>query len=88
MYKRQLLRRGIIGEMQGAMIHNSAQIKRPAAGTNNGSATTTAAGFAVGETNIATAAAGTGTIVAGDIITFAGDTNKYLVVTGLSLIHI
>ena len=31
-----LLRRGIIGEMQGAMIRNSAQIKRPAAGTNNG----------------------------------------------------
>ncbi len=80
----QLLRRGIIGEMQGAMVHNSAQIKRPAAGTNNGSATTTAAGFAVGATNIATAAAGTGTIVAGDIITFAGDTNKYVVVTGVA----
>lgn len=79
-----LLRRGIIGEMQGAMVHNSAQIKRPVAGTNNGSATTTAAGFAVGTTNIATAAAGTGTIVAGDIITFAGDTNKYLVVTGVA----
>jgi hypothetical protein len=38
----------------------------------------------VGTTNIPTAAAGTGTIIAGDIITFAGDTNKYVVVTGVA----
>jgi hypothetical protein len=28
------------------------------------------------------ASAGTGTVLAGDVITFAGDTNKYVVVTG------
>lgn len=80
-----MLRRGIVGDILGVGIGASAQVKAAVtAGTNNGSATTTAAGFAVGTTNIATAAAGTGTIVAGDIITFAGDTNKYVVVTGVA----
>jgi hypothetical protein len=80
-----MLRRGIVGDILGVGIGASAQVKTAVtAGTNNGSATTTAAGFAVGTTNIATAAAGTGTIVAGDIITFAGDTNKYVVVTGVA----
>jgi hypothetical protein len=37
----------------------------------------------VGATDI-TLITGTGTINAGDIITFAGDTNKYVVVTGIS----
>jgi hypothetical protein len=46
------------------------------------SATTNNAGYAVGATTITLAAAGTGTIVADDVITFAGDTNQYVVVTG------
>lgn len=80
-----MLRRGIIGDIMGASLHNSAAVKTAVTvGTNNGSATTTAAGFAIGVTNIPTAAAGTGTIIAGDIITFAGDTNEYLVTTGVA----
>lgn len=80
-----LLRRGIVADVQGLSIHQSEEVNTAVtAGTNNGSATTTAAGFAVGTTNIATAAAGTGTIIAGDMITFAGDTNQYLVVTGVA----
>ena len=80
-----LLRRGIIGDIMGVSLHNSAAVKTDVVvGTNNGSAATTGAGFAVGTTNIATGAAGTGTIIPGDIITFAGDTNKYLVVTGVA----
>lgn len=78
-----LLRRGIMGDIFGVGIGKSAQVKTAVtAGTNNGSAATTNAGFAVGATTIALGSAGTGTIIAGDIITFAGDTNKYLVVTG------
>lgn len=50
-------------------------------GTGAG-ATTNAAGYAVGATTITLAAAGTGTILADDVITFAGDTNQYMVVTG------
>jgi len=51
-------------------------------GTNNGSASTNNAGYAIGATVITLASAGTGNILAGDVITFAGDTNKYLVVSG------
>lgn len=80
-----MLRKGIVGDILGVGIGSSAAVKTAVAvGTNNGSATTTNAGFAVGTTNIPTAAAGTGTIIAGDIITFAGDTEKYLVVTGVA----
>jgi hypothetical protein len=79
-----LLRKGIIGDIMGVSLHTSGQVQsNVAVGTNSG-ATTTGAGFAVGTTNIPTAAAGTGTIIAGDIITFAGDTNKYVVVTGVA----
>lgn len=46
------------------------------------SATTNNAGYAIGDTVITLASAGTGTIKAGDVITFAGDTNKYVVASG------
>lgn len=79
----QMLRRGIIGDIFGVGLGQSAQVKSDVtAGTNNGSAQTNAAGYAVGATTITLDSAGTGTIIAGDIITFAGDTNKYVVKTG------
>jgi hypothetical protein len=78
----QLLRQGIIGQLQGAMVHNSAQVKTPTVGTG-ASYTTNTAGYAVGATAI-TLITGTGTILAGDIVTFAGDTNKYVVGTALT----
>ena len=46
------------------------------------SATTNAAGYTVGARTIALARAGSGTIVSGDVVTFAGDPNKYVVETG------
>lgn len=79
----QLLRRGIIGDIFGVGLGTSAQVKQAVTvGTNNGSASTNNAGYAIGATTITLASAGTGTIIAGDIITFAGDTNKYVVKTG------
>ena len=79
----QMLRRGIIGDIFGVGLGQSAQVKTAVtAGTNNGAAQTNAAGYAVGATTITLDSAGTGTIIAGDIITFAGDTNKYVVTTG------
>ncbi|WP_236175348.1 P22 coat - protein 5 family protein [Pseudomonas pseudonitroreducens] len=76
-----LLRRGVLLDVHGFAIRESAQVKTFTAGTG-ASATTNASGYAVGATSITLASAGTGTILAGDFITFAGDTNKYQVVTG------
>ncbi|MBW9334581.1 P22 coat - protein 5 family protein [Herbaspirillum sp. RU 5E] len=76
-----LLRRGVLLDVHGFAIRESAKIATPAIGTG-ASATTNTAGYAVGATVITLAAAGTGTILAGDIITFAGDTNRYVVASG------
>lgn len=76
-----LLRQGILLPIQGMDIRESAGIKTSVAGTA-ASATTNAAGYAVGATAITLASAGTGAFVAGDVITFAGDTNKYLLASG------
>ena len=46
------------------------------------SATTDNAGYTVGATVLTLASAGTGTILAGDVITLAGDTNQYVVTSG------
>lgn len=75
-----LLRRGIIGELEGQMLHNSNAVKAVTKGTG-ASYTTDTAGYAVGATviNLIT---GTGTTLAGDSVTFAGDTNKYVVQVG------
>lgn len=76
-----LLRRGVLLDVHGFALRESAQIKTSTAGTA-ASATTNTAGYAVGATVITLASAGTGTLVAGDVITFAGDTNKYVVASG------
>ena len=77
----ELLRRGTLLDLQGIQIKESAGIGSHTAGTAS-SATTDAAGYAVGATTLTLASAGTGTILAGDVITFAGDTNQYCVTTG------
>jgi hypothetical protein len=78
----QLLREGIIGRLEGMDLRTSAGVKTPTKGTG-AAYTTTAAGFAVGTTSIPLIT-GTGTILAGDTVTFAGDTNKYVVITGIA----
>ena len=75
------LRQGELLDLHNISIKETAQSVSHTKGTGSG-ATTNAAGYAVGATTITLASAGTGTIVAGDVITFAGDTNKYVVVTG------
>lgn len=77
----RILRQGVLMDIHGFAVRESAQIKTHTKGTASG-ATTNAAGYAVGATTITLALAGTGTIVAGDSITFTGDTNQYLVVSG------
>jgi hypothetical protein len=76
-----LLRQGLLGNLFGFNLRESAQIQTTTKGTAS-SATTDNAGYAVGATVLTLASAGTGTILAGDIITFAGDSNKYVVASG------
>lgn len=75
------MRDGQLLDLHGFSIKESGQAKSHTKGTAAG-ATTNTAGYAIGATVITLAAAGTGTIVAGDVITFTGDTNKYVVVSG------
>jgi len=76
-----ILRQGVLLDLDGVAVRESAQIQTSTAGTA-ASATTNNAGYAIGATVLTLASAGTGTIVAGDVVTFAGDTNKYVVVSG------
>jgi hypothetical protein len=68
-------------DVYGMKIRESAKIQIHTAGTA-ASATTDAAGYAIGATTITLASAGTGTFIAEDIISFAGDSNKYTLVSG------
>ena len=76
-----ILRQGVLLDVAGMSLRESAQIETNVAGTG-ASATTDNAGYAIGATVLTLAVAGTGTLLAGDIVTFAGDTNKYQIVSG------
>jgi hypothetical protein len=76
-----ILRQGVLLDISGMMVRESAQITEPAVGTASG-ATVNASGYAVGATTLTLSSAGTGTILAGDVVTFAGDSNQYVVATG------
>jgi len=73
-----MTRQGVILDVNGLKFRESAQIVTSTAGAM-ASATSTSAAFTVGQTVIPMAAAGTGVVAAGDIITFANDSNKYVV---------
>lgn len=75
------LRDGELLNLNRLSIKESAAIVPVTAGTA-ASATTDNAGYAVGATVLTLASAGTGTLLAGDVITFAGDTNKYVIASG------
>lgn len=77
-----MLRQGVLLDIHGFAIRESAQVKQ-AVTVGTGASYVTNGTFAVGDTTIAIDT-GTGTVLAGDIVTFAGDTNKYVVATALS----
>ncbi len=77
-----MLRNGMTDRLQGFALRNSAGVNAHTKGTGTGYLTngSTAAGVAT-----VVADTGTGTIVAGDVVTFAADSaNKYVVNTALS----
>ena len=77
-----LLRFGVIGDIEGFAVHNSGQIRVTAAVGTAAASTVNATGYAVGATTLGLSVIGTGSILAGDIVTFAGDTNQYVVAVG------
>lgn len=75
------LRFGALLNIHGFEFGETGQLKTSVAGTA-ASATVNNAGYAVGATTLTLSAAGTGTVLAGDVLTFAGDTNQYVITTG------
>lgn len=73
-----LQRQGILFDINGFALRESAQITAITAGTM-ASATTASGALTVGQTVLPLATAGTGLVAAGDIITLANDTNQYVV---------
>jgi hypothetical protein len=77
-----LLRQGTLLDLQGVMIKESAGVSSHTKGT--GASYVTSGSTAVGVKDIALVT-GTGTVLAGDVVTFAADTtNKYIVGTGVA----
>lgn len=76
-----LLRQGTLLDLQGLMLKESAGVVAHTKGT--GTSYQTDAALTAGTTTI-TLDTGSGTIVAGDIIAFAGDDNEYVVVTAFA----
>ena len=77
-----LLRQGVLLDLQGLGIRESAQVGIHTKGTGT-SYLLNDASSAIGDTTI-DADGGSGTIIAGDIVTFAGTSTKYVVNTALS----
>lgn len=79
-----MVKTGVLGNLYGFDIRESAAVTTVTKGTGSGYLVNNGAGYAVGATSIAVDT-GTGTILAGDVITFAADTtNKYVVKTALT----
>lgn len=71
-----LLREGVIGQVEGFNLHTSAGVKRV---KSSGASGYLVNGKKVEGDRIIAIDTGTGVFKAGDIVTFAGDTNKYIV---------
>jgi hypothetical protein len=76
------LRSGELLDLNGLSIHESAGIRAATKGTGSAYVTNSAV-YAVGATDIALVT-GSGTVLAGDVVTFAGDNNKYIVAVGVA----
>lgn len=78
-----LLRQGVLLDLQGVMMRESAGISVHTAGAATGADINNGAGEAIGQTSLTFHGATVNVTghKAGDVITLAGDTNKYIVAT-------
>jgi hypothetical protein len=76
-----LLRQGTLTNLHGFEIRESAQVPETTKGTGSGYLTSGAA--TVGQLAIPLVT-GSGTVVPGDVVSFAGDSNSYVVASGIS----
>lgn len=76
-----LLRQGVLLDLQGLMLRESAGIQTHVKGT--GASYLVNGALTAGATTI-TVDTGSGTVVAGDIVTFGSDTTQYVVATALA----
>ena len=77
-----ILRQGVLLDTAGMPLRESGQVVDFTKGTG-ASYTSSTAGFAVGITAIPLIT-GSGTVLAGDAVMFAGDTNQYIVTAGIA----
>lgn len=79
-----LLRQGTLLDLQGLMMKESAGISAHTKGAGTGYDINNGSGEAIGQTTLTLDGGTVNTtgIKAGDVVTFAGDTNKYIVGTG------
>lgn len=77
------LRSGAVGQVMGLDIRNSYPISQVTKGSGSGYLINMAGNLPVGETDV-TVDTGSGTILAGDIVTFAGTSDKYVVNSALA----
>tara|TARA_R110002012_G_scaffold110290_5_gene254694 strand:+ start:1843 stop:3009 length:1167 start_codon:yes stop_codon:yes gene_type:complete len=85
----ELLRQGVLLDLQGVMMRESAQVVSHTKGAGTGYLINNGSGEAAGQTTLTLDGGTVNTtgIVAGDVVTFAADTtNKYVVNTGLTAV--
>lgn len=75
---------GLLDDLFNAQFHHSGQIKAHTKGTGTGYDINNGSDEAIGQTGLTVdgGTAGATGIVAGDVVTMAGDANKYIVTTG------
>ena len=78
-----LQRQGILLDIHGIQIRESAQIKNHTKGTGASYQSNNVSGYAIGAKTIALDT-GSGTVLAGDVVTFNGNTDKHVIATALS----
>jgi len=77
------VRRGTLLDVHGFMFRESAKVQQHTKGTGANYLVDLVAGYAVGVTALHVDT-GTGTILAGDTVTFTGDDNIYVIATGFA----